>query len=73
MLAEYLKELAENSLNLEAAISGRQEIRKNNVVECLRLIGKEDISRILNNKQGTIIPPYEPITVISLVKTSLRV
>ena len=53
MLAEYLKELAESGLNLEAAISGQKEIKKINVVECLRLIGKEDISKILNNKQGT--------------------
>ena len=52
VLAEHLADIKENGLNLEAAISGQQEIKKTTVVESLRRIGQENISKILNNKQG---------------------
>ena len=52
VLTEHLADIKENGLNLEAAISGQQEIKKTTVVESLRQIGQENISKILNNKQG---------------------
>ena len=52
VLAEHSTRLSNNSLNLEAAISGQQEIHKHEVVKCLRKINQDEIAKILNNKQG---------------------
>ena len=56
LLAEHLDQLNENGVSLDLALSGGLILSKQNVAECLHLIGQFSMAKILDNKQGKLSP-----------------
>jgi hypothetical protein len=52
VLAKHLDKLDENGVSLDLALSGGLVLSKQRVVECLHLIGKISLSKVLDKKQG---------------------